>query len=200
MCTSTISLAGHELTRIDAIRDLSILMDSSLRFDKHIDNITEKAATIYRMIFSSFTSRNQDILESAFCTYVRPILEYCSPVWNPIKSILSGLNVSRGDLPPWFLIHTWIDSDYLTYQLKRLLTSLCFKIRRGLLNWTASFSLLPSTCSTTLGHNFKLRTGKIRCETTKNFFCNRVVRTWNSLPADIVNLFFVLTQLSVNLA
>ena len=55
------------------------------------------------------------------------------------------------------------------------------------INCTASFSLLPSTYSRTRGHNFNLRTGKIRCETPKNFFCNRVVRSWNSLPVNIVN-------------
>ena len=81
-------ISGHELTRIDTIRDLGILMDSSLRFDKHIDNITKKAATISRLILSSFTSRNHDILKIAFCTYVRPILEYCSPIWNPHKKYL----------------------------------------------------------------------------------------------------------------
>ena len=78
----------YELTRIDTFRDLDILMDSFLRFNKHIDNITKKAATISRMIISSFTSRNQDILKRAFCTYVRPILEYCSPIWNPHKKYL----------------------------------------------------------------------------------------------------------------
>ena len=69
--------------------------------------------------------------------------------------------------------------------------SLCFKLRRGLLNCTSTFSLLPSTYSRTRGHNFKLRTGKIRCETTKNSFCNRVVRSWNSLPVDNVNSSYV---------
>ena len=46
--------SGHELTRIDTIRDLGILMDSSLRFDKHIDNITKKAATISRILIHTW--------------------------------------------------------------------------------------------------------------------------------------------------
>ena len=37
------------------------------------------------------------------------------------------------------------------------------------------------------GHNLKLKIGKIRCGATKNFFGNRVVRPWKSLPVDIIN-------------
>ena len=30
-----------------------------------------------------FHSRDESLLVKAFCTYVRPMLEYCSPVWSP---------------------------------------------------------------------------------------------------------------------
>ena len=86
-------ISGHELKRIDGMRDVSILMDSSLCFDKHIhNNITKKAATISRMKLSSFTAENQDILRRVFCTYVRPILEYCSPEWNTHKKVFYRQN------------------------------------------------------------------------------------------------------------
>ena len=35
------------------------------------------------MIFKCFRSRDKNILARAYCTYVRPILEYYTPVWNP---------------------------------------------------------------------------------------------------------------------
>ena len=34
-------------------------------------------------IFRCFLSRDVDWLVKAFVTYVRPIVEYASPVWNP---------------------------------------------------------------------------------------------------------------------
>ena len=34
-------------------------------------------------ILKHFVSRNVDISSKAFTTYVRPILEYCTPVWSP---------------------------------------------------------------------------------------------------------------------
>ncbi|ESO00138.1 hypothetical protein HELRODRAFT_184364, partial [Helobdella robusta] len=35
------------------------------------------------LIVKCFTSKNKDLLVKAFCSYVRPLLEYCSPLWNP---------------------------------------------------------------------------------------------------------------------
>ena len=36
-----------------------------------------------RLILECFHSRDRVLLTKAFCTYVRPILEYYSPVWSP---------------------------------------------------------------------------------------------------------------------
>ena len=98
-------------------------MDSSLRSDKHVDNITKKAATICRMILSTFTARSQVILKRTFYTYVRTILDYCSPIRNPNKNsyrqdwtypeIYQGLRTLRGFSSAYGV------SDYLTYQLSK---------------------------------------------------------------------------------
>ena len=59
-----------------------MLIDFSLHFDKYIENIIKKAPNVSKLILSSFSTRDQNILIKAFCTYVRPILEYNSPVWS----------------------------------------------------------------------------------------------------------------------
>ena len=48
-----------------------------------------KAYQRVNLIFRSFYSRDPKILKLAYNTYVRPILEYCTPVWSPflIKDI-----------------------------------------------------------------------------------------------------------------
>jgi len=35
------------------------------------------------IVLKCFHTRNPEVLVKAFCTYVRPILEYCTPVWSP---------------------------------------------------------------------------------------------------------------------
>ena len=42
-----------------------------------------------RMILKCFHSRDRVLLTKAFCTYVRPILEYCSPILNTLLLKLS---------------------------------------------------------------------------------------------------------------
>jgi len=50
-------------------------VDNNLRFTKH-----------YRssLILKSFQSRNPQLLFRAFTVVVRPLLDYCRPVWAPV--------------------------------------------------------------------------------------------------------------------
>ena len=52
---------------------------------------------ISNYIIRSFRSRSPSLLYQLFCIYVRPILEYASPVWNPSsrKDILAIERVQR---------------------------------------------------------------------------------------------------------
>ena len=54
-----------------------------MRFDKHINKIVTKAHQCTALICRCFKSKQPDILFRAFAVCVRPILEYCSAVWNP---------------------------------------------------------------------------------------------------------------------
>ena len=38
------------------------------------------------------------------------------------------------------------------------------------------------------GHRFKMKMSHVNCNIRKNFFSNRVVNDWNTLPSNIVNL------------
>ena len=62
----------------------SILVDSRLKFVDHIQNILSAVpANPANLVFRGFLSRNSANLSKAFVTYVRPLLEYASPVWSP---------------------------------------------------------------------------------------------------------------------
>ena len=64
-------------------RDLGVLIDGRLNFNSHISLIVHNAHVRAQLILRSFRSRNRELLTRAFTTYVRPLLEYCSSVWNP---------------------------------------------------------------------------------------------------------------------
>ncbi|ESN97890.1 hypothetical protein HELRODRAFT_121365, partial [Helobdella robusta] len=73
----------HLLSCTNDFRDLGVIVDSKFNFNAHINNITHKASSRARLIVKCFTSKNKDLLVKAFCSYVRPLIEYCSPLWNP---------------------------------------------------------------------------------------------------------------------
>ena len=60
-----------------------VIIDGKLRFDKHIANIVSKAHSRAALIRRCFKSRDCRLLFRAFTVFVRPLLEYCSPVWSP---------------------------------------------------------------------------------------------------------------------
>jgi len=66
-----------------ATKDLGVTMDNQLVFDQHVANIVHTASSRVNLILKCFLSRDREILGKAFVTYVRPILQYCSPVWSP---------------------------------------------------------------------------------------------------------------------
>ena len=63
--------------------DLGVIIDTTLTFPKNIDEIISKANRRVYLIFKSFKTRYVKPLCIAFKTYILPILNYCSSVWNP---------------------------------------------------------------------------------------------------------------------
>jgi ribonucleases P/MRP protein subunit RPP40 len=63
--------------------DLGVTIDSKLFFEAHINNIVSKARQRISIPFRGFVTRSLYIMRQAFVTYIRPILEYNSVVWNP---------------------------------------------------------------------------------------------------------------------
>jgi len=78
------SLNGSTVPMSTVVTDLGIRIDSRLSFSDHVDHIVSKAKLIRAsQILRCFVSKDLRILTRAFITYVRPLLEYCSPVWSP---------------------------------------------------------------------------------------------------------------------
>lgn len=69
-------------------KDLGILLDDKLQFIDHIDTITKKAFGMLGFILRTSKSLfNIHTIKTLFYAYVRPHLEYCSQVWNPLYAI-----------------------------------------------------------------------------------------------------------------
>jgi len=79
------AIDGTALPSVREIRDLGVKVDSRLCFSAHYAEIAAKAHQRAGLIIRCFKSRNPHTLFRAFTVYVRPILEYCCPVWSPVN-------------------------------------------------------------------------------------------------------------------
>lgn len=71
------------IERVTQLKLLGVFIDSTLSWNAHIDYIVKKAAK--RLYFLKVLKRSgltSDHLLHFYVAVIRPILEYCSPVWN----------------------------------------------------------------------------------------------------------------------
>ena len=195
-CTHSYMLNNHSLLYVDSIRDLGVTIDSRLKFDKHISLIVHKASLRSRLILKSFHSRDHSVLVKAFCTYVRPLLEYCSVVWSPhyyylidkiegVQRFFTKKLERLGNTPyPTRLILLQLES----LEYRRLIHDLvlCYKIQHRLIDTELYHAFPLSAYTTTRGHLFKLYKVQCSIDATKYFFSNRIIDVWNALPVSVV--------------
>ena len=67
----------------DSVKDLGITFSSNSTFNVHIANIVKQANKKASWILSVFKTRNKHDMMVFYKTYVRSLLEYCCPLWNP---------------------------------------------------------------------------------------------------------------------
>ena len=147
-------------------------------------------------ILRGFTTNNLDTLSRLFNTYVRPILQYNTYIWTPSKAKYVNLveNVQRRFTRITLNIRgthcSYLDRlkflQLETLELRRFHFDIImtFKILSSFLVLKKDDFFTPARTSITRSSNnqklFKPVSGN-------NFFANRVIDSWNSLPNSVVN-------------
>ena len=84
-----VSINGNVLTSVEMVKYLGVYVDCHLTWDKHIENLCQRArsklSAIQRLL--PLASRVITLLYNA---YVLPIFDYCDVVWNPTSAKLSS--------------------------------------------------------------------------------------------------------------
>ena len=74
-------LGGENILQVSQLKDLGVVIDSELKFDKHINQIVSRARQVANLIHKCFMSKDLIyMLVQAYTTYVRSLLEYASSV------------------------------------------------------------------------------------------------------------------------
>jgi hypothetical protein len=152
------------------------------------------------MFFRGFVSRNTKLISKFFTTYVRPIVEYNSSVWNPSPKYLIDLieNIQRKFTKRVQSISNLSYFERLSIlnleplELRRLKFDLImyFKIIKGLtcIDPSTVFSFKqPSRTSRNVNHSIMLEKPAKSLQTLSNSFFYRSIDAWNFLPNSAVS-------------
>ena len=67
----------------NAVKDLGVFISNDLKRNKNVSYLRRKASATAFQIFKSFVSKNVWTLLNAYISFVRPQLEFNTPVWSP---------------------------------------------------------------------------------------------------------------------
>ena len=90
--TPPLTIDNTELQQVVVMKILGVLLQSDLRWNSHVDSICSKSSRrlcLLRKLKHFHVSI--DDLVTVYVSYIRPVLEYCAPVWH------SGLTTALSD-------------------------------------------------------------------------------------------------------
>ena len=81
--SSQYELDNHILEQVEENPCLGLTIHKSLKWESHINKISNKANSVLGFIKRNLKHANRDLIELAYASPVRSILEYSSTVWDP---------------------------------------------------------------------------------------------------------------------
>ena len=197
-------LGNVQLSSSEKERDLGVLVDKSMKFSEHVNSVVSSSNAVLGMIKRNITCKNKNIITRLYKALVRPKLEFCVQAWRPyLKKDID--KIERVQHRATKMIEECRGLGYegrlkftglITLEDRRTRGDMIevFKVLKGISKVDSSRWFRLADSSRTRGHRYKLVKCRSRLDVRKNFFSQRVVNTWNSLPeavveADSVNCF-----------
>jgi len=194
--SSSYAINNMPLLSTNSIIDLGVEVDSNLSYHSHIVNIAAKATQRVGVLFRGFVTRDLNFMRKAYITYIRPLLEYNSVVWNPYqKQLISCIEKVQRRFTKWIpSLHRLSYSERLAtinlepLELRRLRSDLVmyYKILHGLSSIDASrhFNYYKPVASTRTASPKLIKPIKGNNNVMYSFF-NRAIDCWNTLPHEL---------------
>ena len=186
-------MSNTELSESVLEKDLGVHFDPSLKFSSHIGKITAKANQRLAIIKRTFSKMTPAMFLPLYKTLVRPILEYCSSVWNPLLK-KDRVEIEKVQRRTTKIIQ---DLEYSERLFRLKLDSLNFRRRRGDLiqvfkilknkeNVDTDLFFTLNMEDRTRGNLMKLFKKQSHSNIRLNSFSQRVVNDWNNLSNAVI--------------
>ena len=75
-------LGGQDLEFVGNCKDLGVIVDVKLRFHEHVRCVVGRASGLIGNLLRSTVCRTPDFMLTLYVTHIRPVIDYCSTVWN----------------------------------------------------------------------------------------------------------------------
>ena len=179
-----------------AIKDLGVYVSHDLKWASHINYVYNNAAQYSYQILKTFRSKNIWTYKKLLLTYIRPKLEYNTPVWSPYlkKDVDKIERVQRYFTKQIFFrcnvpFNSYQDRLYKlnikSLQHRRIQFDLImlYKMMHGNSHLNFKGFFMFQTTTYVRGNSHKIDTLQTHnsCQWSNTFFA-RVVKYWNLLP------------------
>lgn len=193
------SMNGHKLESTEEERDIGVSVAKNLKPSGQCKKAARTAQTVLSQLTRAFHYRDRHVFVRLYIQYVRPHLEFSSPAWSPWlagdKEVLekvqkrairmvSGLRADSyegrlSELGLTTLEERRHQADMV--QTYKIVTS---KDRVNSETWFKSVTV-TGRATRSAADPLNLRPQASRLDVRRNFFSQRVIEDWNSIPAQI---------------
>ena len=188
-------IASSPIPYVSSHTDLGVLVDSDLNFHCHISKTAKRSAALALNVLKSTACRYPEFMMPIFSTHIRPIMEYCSCLWN--TGYIGDVRALESAQRLWTKQVTGLrDMDYETSlnelnqysvfgRLLRADLIYYWKLVHGKCALTPSDLFTTSCYQGTRGHRFKVNVPRSVTDIRRRSFAVRSIVAWNQLPDDV---------------
>lgn len=185
-------------------RDLGLMISNDLKWKTQVQYASNKANNVLGILNSTFKNKDSELFKQLYLVFVRPLLEFAAPVWNPyLKRDMATIEKvqKRASKIPTELKNRTYDQRRNLWQIQSLEERRkrgdliqFFKIDKEVdkINWfnqPQKASSLSSTgpANAIRGHNQRYTREITRNTSRQSFFVNRTIKNWNALSQECVD-------------
>ncbi|KAK3085883.1 hypothetical protein FSP39_009995 [Pinctada imbricata] len=191
-------LHGQTLKHVNKAKYLGVTVQSDLKWNTHVNNITQKANKTLGFLKRNLNINSTSVKEQAYKSLIRPTLEYACSVWDPyftedinkiekIQRRAARYVTGRSN-------NTSSVSDMLnTLQWRKLADrrtdarlTMMFKIVHNKVAISKDDRLIPLLRFSRNMHTLSFQIPSCRTQIRQNSFFPRTIKNWNHLPLDTV--------------
>ena len=191
-------MEGTNLENVESIKYLGVTITSDLRWNTHVSNVCTKANRTLGFLRRNLYSCPQEAKEAAYKGLVRPVLDYCSSVWDPPGVVLQEELESVQKRAARFVTGNY---NYETGSMTGILGQLkweSLKKRRNTIDLYCYIKVIKvkpvyqqMTLTPKLGvvgiNTLAFQTPFANTDVYKGSFFPQTIRDWNTLPDSLIS-------------